>query len=56
MKEPRAAKGPHREDDGRRPYRAPRLVDYGSIPARTLGVMTAGSIFDAMFTTFAKSP
>ncbi len=29
----------------RRPYRAPRLVDYGSIPARTLA-MKVGSMGD----------
>jgi hypothetical protein len=41
---------------GRRPYRTPRLVDYGSIPARTLGSMVAGSFFDAMYMTLAKKP
>ncbi len=36
-----------RKDDRRRPYRAPRLRDYGSIPARTLN-LAAGSQVDAM--------
>jgi len=39
---------------GRKPYRAPSLVDYGSIPARTLSVAAAGSIIDAMLTKNAK--
>lgn len=38
----------------RRPYRTPRLVDYGSIPAHTLGSTTAGSIFDAKFKALSK--
>jgi hypothetical protein len=36
-----------REDPPRRPYRAPRVVDYGSIPARTL-TTAAGSQVDSM--------
>lgn len=36
-----------RKDARRRPYRTPRIVDYGSIPARTLGMAT-GSTIDAM--------
>lgn len=51
------AREERRDDvDPRRPYRAPRLIDYGSIPARTLGVMTAGSVFDAMYMTLATKP
>ena len=31
---------------GKRPYRKPNLVDYGSIPARTLSQASTGSITD----------
>ncbi len=39
---------------GRRPYRAPRLVDYGSIPARTLSNASAGSLIDVMLVKNSK--
>lgn len=39
---------------GRKPYRAPALVDYGSIPARTLSIASAGSLVDFMLVKAAK--
>ena len=40
--------------DGRRPYRRPTLVDYGSIPARTLSTASSGSIIDIKAVKNAK--
>ena len=43
-----------RRKDGRRPYRRPTLVDYGSIPARTLSATADGSITDIKQIKLAK--
>jgi hypothetical protein len=38
----------------KRPYKKPKLVDYGSIPARTLSVSASGSITDIKGIKLAK--
>ena len=43
-----------RKKSDKRPYRKPTLVDYGSIPARTLSTAAMGSIFDVMGVKQAK--
>jgi hypothetical protein len=38
----------------RRSYKRPTLVDYGSIPARTLSAVQVGSLFDIMLAKQSK--
>lgn len=38
----------------KRPYKKPTLVDYGSIPARTLSQASSGSITDIKAIKLAK--
>lgn len=47
---------PERKADERRPYRRPRLVDYGAIAALTLSGIFMGSIFDLMQMKLRKKP